>query len=250
MIAIIFAAGIGSRLKPFTDHHPKAIAPVAGVPAIVRTARRLVNAGARKIIVNVHHFPQQVIDCMMAQDFCNIVEFSDESDLLLDTGGAIAKIYRQGLLDDVTENEPIIVHNADIVTTLDLGEFLEAHSGEHISILVDPDRHSTRHLLFDSELILRGWENIQTGATKPEKLDTSGLTPAAFGGVHIIDKETAQHISESAPEHLSPFSIIDWYINNCSKTDINAYVQPTPYLWHDIGTTEKLGAANAAFSEQ
>lgn len=250
MIAIIFAAGIGSRLKPFTDHHPKAIAPVAGIPAIVRTASRLVEAGARKLIVNVHHYPQQVIDCIMAQNFSNIVEISDESDLLLDTGGAIAKIYRDGKLDDVAQDEPIVIHNADIVTTLDLRSFIKAHSGKHISILVDPKRKSTRHFLFDAENKLRGWENIQSGAIKPQNLDTTGLFPAAFGGVHIIDKYAAGLISESAPNPLSPFSIANWYIDNCKKIDINAYIQCAPYLWHDIGTIEKLEAASASFSEQ
>ena len=95
MIAIVFAAGIGSRLKPFTDHHPKALAPVGGVPALVRVTDKLRAAGARRIIVNVHHFPEQIRACLRALPYSADVEISDESDRLLDTAGELAKIWRQ-----------------------------------------------------------------------------------------------------------------------------------------------------------
>ena len=114
MIGIIFAAGIGSRLKPFTDSHPKALAPLGGEPILVHVARKLLNAGARRLIVNVHHFPDQIIAELRRRPFAELVEISDESDLLLDTGGALAKIGAQSnVFASAGDDEPIIVHNAD-----------------------------------------------------------------------------------------------------------------------------------------
>lgn len=249
MIAIIFAAGIGSRLRPFTDHHPKALAPVAGTPAILRAAEHLRAAGATRIIVNVHHFAQQVVDCLMQQPWADIVEISDESDLLLDTGGALVKMALQSpTLAAAADDETVIIHNADIVTDFDIAEMLASHTrrSADVSILVDPVRFSTRHFLFDSEDILRGWENTATAQTRPDGLDTSALTPAAFGGVHLT---TAGYIRTLASQYpLEPFSITNHYITHAPTQRIAAHIPSTPYRWHDIGTPEKLDAANQAFA--
>ena len=251
MIAIIFAAGIGSRLKPFTDFHPKALAPLGGKPALVRVAEKLNNAGAEHIIVNVHHFPQQIVECLSALPFADKIEISDESSLLLDTGGALAKIARESdAFAAAQANEPIVVHNADIYTDfpiLDMTSEFEK-TGADATILVNSKRESTRHFLFNTDGCLCGWENTAKGLVKPMTLhNTSGLTAAAFGGVHVLSKKTIERISQRAPDTLTPFSITDWYIDNCIDTDIHAFMPVENYHWHDIGTPEKLAAAQACF---
>lgn len=252
MIAIIFAAGIGSRLKPFTDFHPKALAPLGGKAALVRVTEKLIDAGARRIIVNVHHFPKQIIDCLDSLPYSDLIEISDESALLLDTGGALAKIARESEFFATAEaNEPIVVHNADIYTDFPIGEMISAFetSGADATILVNPHRESTRHFLFSANGCLRGWENTAKGIVKPHNIgDTAKLTRAAFGGVHVLSRSSIDTISESAPKTLAPFSITDWYIDNCDKNDIRAFVPAHSYNWHDIGSPEKLAAAQACFS--
>lgn len=252
MIAIIFAAGIGSRLRPFTDFHPKALAPLGGKPALVRVADKMIDAGARRIIVNVHHFPQQIIGCLASLPYADRIEISDESELLLDTGGALVKIARESeTLAAVESHEPIVVHNADIYTDFPVGEMTAAFetSGADAAILVNPRRESTRHFLFSANGSLRGWENTAKGIVKPCNLgDTGALTAAAFGGVHVLCRNTIETISKTTPEAPTPFSITDWYIDNCDKTDIRAFVPAHNYNWHDIGTPEKLEAAQTCFS--
>ncbi len=251
MIAIIFAAGIGSRLKPFTDSHPKALAPVAGVPALVRVATKLREAGARKIIVNVHHFASQVEECLAHLPFARDIEVSDERELLLDTGGALAKIWRENTtVRSAAPDEDIVVHNADIITDFDIASMVAGRRAAQAdaAILVDPHRESTRRFLFDADGRLRGWQNIPKGLTRPEGLDTAGLTGAPFGGVHVLTPEMLKELSDYGPEPLAPFSIVDWYLDNCNNRRIQAFTPQRPYRWHDIGTPEKLAAADAAFS--
>lgn len=247
MIAVIFAAGIGSRLKPFTDSHPKALAPLGGEPILVRVALKLLDAGARGIIVNIHHFPQQIVDVLASQPFADRIEISDESDLLLDTGGALCKIGRRSeLFASAADDEPVVVHNADIYTDFPLEEMIEAHkSGDaDATILVDPARSSSRHFLFDTSGTLRGWENTARGITRPDALATAGLTAAAFGGVHVLAPAVIRRL---AAEPLRPFSITDWYIDHCGDTAIRAFTPCARFHWHDIGTPEKLAAAQKLF---
>lgn len=242
MTGIIFAAGIGSRLKPFTDFHPKALAPVGGVPNVVNVARKLLTAGAGTLIVNIHHFPEQIVECLSQTEFADKVIFSDESERLLDTGGALAKIAREhpeALRDDV------MVHNADIYTDFDIRLMVDAHrkAGADATVLVDPHRDSSRYFLFDSEKRLHGWTNVAKGIVKPATLDTEGLTKAAFGGVHVISPRFMRMLGETPPG--VPFSITDTYIDKCGGDYISGFTPARKYRWHDIGTTEKLAAANA-----
>lgn len=251
MTGIIFAAGIGSRLKPFTDSHPKALAPVAGVPLLLRVAQKLCRAGVGRLIVNTHHFPEQIHACIAASDYAQMTDFSDEQPVLLDTGGAMALIARENAaFRELPDDEPVIVHNADIYTDFDITEMVRCHisSGADATILVDPRRESTRHFLFDADRRLRGWENVTKDATRPEGLDKTCLVPSAFGGVHVISAGTIRRISAEQPDVIEPLSITDWYIDNCGSASIVGYTPSAPFRWHDIGTTEKLKAANDALS--
>ena len=245
MKAIVFAAGIGSRLKPFTDHHPKALAPVAGVPAIQRVVEKLVKAGADTVFVNVHHFASQICDFLDSHNFGVPVVVSDESGWLLDTGGGLAKFWReQALLRSLPDDETIIVHNSDIITDFPISE-LAAAEGD-AAILVDGKRVSTRGFLFDSQGRLRGWHNTAKGLVRPQDLNTEGLRAAAFGGVHRVTPKVLKQISDYAGDGLHPFSIVDFYLDNCNLLDIRAFEPHKSYNWFDIGTPDKLATATAA----
>lgn len=251
MKAVVFAAGIGTRLKPFTDSHPKALVPVCGTPAISLVLSRLVAAGASGIVVNVHHFSDQIRKYLADNDFGVPVEISDESKLLLDTAGALAKMAREStILADAAADEPVVVHNADIITDFSLQEMVGKHlfSGAAATILVEPRRQSTRAFLFDTDLRLRGWHNSTTGQTRPEWLSTKGLMSAPFGGVHVMRRDTLDHISADFPESISPLSITPWYLDHCDVLAIYGYTPTAPYRWHDIGTPEKLRAAENDFA--
>ncbi len=252
MKAVVFAAGIGSRLKPFTDSHPKALAPLGGEPVLGRVMRKIADAGASGIIVNVHHFPEQIRRYLASADFGVPVEISDESDLLLDTAGALAKIYRESaMLGNAAADETILLHNADIWTDFPLGELIGQHlaSGADATLLADPGRASSRAFLFNRDGRLRGWRNTAKGIVRPEGLDMSALVPAAFGGVHIISGATLARVSDYVGPDLHPAGITDFYIDSCGGLDILRYTPAAPYRWHDIGTTEKLAAAEAEFEK-
>ncbi|MCH5220966.1 MAG: NTP transferase domain-containing protein [Muribaculaceae bacterium] len=249
MIGIIFAAGIGSRLKPFTDYHPKALAEINGVPILIRVAQKLLDAGARRLIVNLHHFPQQIKDCISNQSFSSLVEYSDETDLLLDTGGALAKIAAESnTIKTADGSEPVIVHNSDIYTDFALADMISAHkqNGSDATILVDYHRSSSRHFLFDALNRLQAWENTSTGIIRPEGIDAQQFKAGAFGGVHLLTPSIISKIGRFPNKMICPFSITDWYIDNCDKYSIKAYTPLSDFYWFDIGTPEKLKEANEA----
>lgn len=248
MKAIVFAAGIGSRLRPFTDEHPKALAPIAGHPALGIVIDKLVAAGADTVIVNVHHFAQQVIDFVNSQNYPVRIGFSDETDLLLDTGGGIVKIWRESGLDSIlSDDEPLVVHNADILTDFPVDDIVGASCGSDAALLVDKDRHSSRKFLFDDNNRLRGWINKSTGAVRPDGINPAVLTEAAFGGVHVLYRHILDDISTYCGD-LHPFSITDYYIDRCSEMSIRGYTPARAYKWFDIGTPERLEAAQSFMS--
>ena len=249
MKAIVFAAGIGSRLKPFTDSHPKALAPVGQDTALGFVLRRLVAAGADTVVVNVHHFADQVKEWLATHPCGARIVVSDESDELLDTGGAIAKIYRDGLFDDcLAEDEPVVVHNADILTDISIAGLCACAEGVDAAIFADTARRTGRMLLFDDERMLRGWTNTATGAVRPDGINPEDYTPAAFDGVHCIYRHTMAAINSYCGEHLHPFGIMDFYLDNCrSGCAIRRYTPEPPFRWADIGTTERLTRAQELF---
>lgn len=249
MKAVVFAAGIGSRLKPFTDSHPKALAPVAGVPALGRVLGKLAQAGVDGVVVNVHHFADQVEAYLRANDFGLEVEISDERPLLLDTAGALAKMARQSrMLKGVGPDEPVVVHNADIITDFDLGQMVAEHvlGCADATVLVNPQRRSSRAFLFEPDGRLAGWRNSSSGEVKPAGLDTEGLAAAPFGGVHVLRRSLLDRISEALPAELKPSGIVDFYLRNLDRYNFRGHIPPDGYYWFDIGTPEKLAEADRA----
>jgi hypothetical protein len=252
MKAMIFAAGLGTRLKPFTDSHPKALAEVGGTPMLGLVIDKLRRAGVTEMVVNVHHFAGQIVDYIKANDnFGVTIYISDESDCLLDTGGGILAARRW--LDG---DEPFIVHNADILTDFDLCDMLDIHRRGNADVsLLTASRKTSRYLLFDSACRLRGWENISTGELKPATLDSAdGLDAFAFGGVHVISPRVFKALDRYARanygEGRHPFSVIPFYVDTCDSLKIMSYQPAQSYRWHDIGKPRSLVEANEDFARE
>ncbi len=249
MKAMVFAAGIGSRLKPYTDFHPKALVPVGGMPALQRTLLKLKDACVNEVVVNVHHFGCQIREFLHDNDNFGLdVRISDETELLLDTGGGLLKAA--SLLEDGT-NEPILLHNADIITDFPISDMQVEHerTGTDVSLLV-ANRESSRQLYFSQDMGLKGWCNLTTGKKCPENCCLNRLLPMAFGGVHIISPTLFPVLRKYANDVVgthAPFSIIPFYLWSMGKLSIKGHVPPMAYRWFDVGTPEKLALADKAF---
>lgn len=241
MKAMIFAAGLGTRLRPLTGSMPKALVPVGGVPMLQRVIMNLKGAGCTHIIVNVHHFPDMIIDFLAAHENFGIeIAISDERGKLLDTGGGIAKAA--SWLDG---NEPFIVHNADILTDLDLRELYNAHCNSHSdATLLVSSRKTSRYLLFDNDMKMNGWINDSTGEIKPTGTNAANFKKYAFNGIHVISP-SALHELTSFRKEGEAFSIMDFYINTCRHLNFNGFLPDAQYAWFDIGKPASLTAAEA-----
>ncbi len=239
MKGMIFAAGLGTRLRPLTDSRPKALVELAGVTMLERVICRLRDAGVSSITVNVHHFPDMVIDFLRSRDFGVTIHVSDERTCLLDTGGGV--LHARRWLDG---DEPVIIHNVDILTDFPIAAMARAHeeSGSPATLLVS-DRKSSRALLFDEGMRMRGWMRTDGSEVLPSGLDMAGLSPMPFGGVHIISPSLFPMLEEYSRSHGDVFSIIPFYISVCGRAEIRGYVAEGGFRWFDIGTPDKLESA-------
>jgi NDP-sugar pyrophosphorylase family protein len=232
MKAMIFAAGLGTRLRPLTDERPKALVEVKGMPLLEIAIRRLKYFGCREIIVNIHHFGEQILDFLERKDNFGIeIAVSDERDLLLDTGGGLKKASW------FLKNAPFLLCNADVLTTLDLKAFYETHlrSGA-LATLAVLRRPSSRYLLFDAEGRLSGWRNVRTGERKICR-KTDDYRDFSFSGIHAVNPAL---LDLMPPERV--FSIIDVYLSAGRIHDIRAYPHDED-LWQDVGRISSLHPA-------
>ena len=207
--AMIFAAGLGTRLKPLTDTMPKALVKVDGQPLLWHVIMKLKAAGYDRIVVNVHHFAQQIVDYLEANsNFGLDIRISDETGGLLETGGGIRKALP--LFD---QESPILIHNVDILSNVDFSSLSMDPSPD--ALLVVSQRKTKRYLLFDDEMILDGWTNIETGEVKSPypSLDPTDLKQLAFSGIHVIWPRLFPLFMEM-PER---FGIIDFYLKYCHQ---------------------------------
>lgn len=240
MKAMIFAAGLGSRLKPLTDTMPKALVPVAGRPMLEHVILKLKAAGFTEIVINIHHFGEQILDFLQANDdFGLIVHISDERGQLLDTGGGIKKA--RAFFD--TSDESFLVHNVDILSDVDLRKLYNYHlqSGS-VATLLASRRSTARYLLFDSEKKLCGWINKDTGQVKPEGFhyDVTLHQEYAFSGIHVLSPAIFRLMD--TPRWEGKFSIMDFYLSTCQQTDFSGYLAERLQLI-DIGKPETLAKA-------
>lgn len=243
MNAFIFAAGLGTRLKPLTDTMPKALVPVGGKPLLAHVIEKLKAAGCKKIVINIHHFGDMIIDYVKSQNNFGIeILFSDEREMLLETGGAIKHAV------DLLGDEPFLIHNVDILSNVDLKALIAAHSeANSAATLLVSKRNSTRALLFSPEGNLTAWTNKTTGEVKSpyENIkiaslagSVTGLEEFAFSGIHIFSPRLFKYFG-AYPEK---FSIIDFYLNTCKDEKIKAYTQEGLQLL-DVGKLDSLERA-------
>lgn len=236
MNAFIFAAGLGTRLKPLTDTMPKALVPVAGKPLLAHVVEKLKAAGCKKIVINIHHFGDMIVDYVKSQGGFGIdIVFSDERQMLLETGGAIKHAVQ------LLGNEPFLIHNVDILSNVDIKALWEEHlnSGSAATLLVSK-RSSSRALLFDAEGNLTAWTNKTTGEVKTpyESVDIASLKELAFSGIHVFSPSLFKYFG-TYPEK---FSIIDFYLNTCKAEKIKAFTQEGLQLL-DVGKLDSLEKA-------
>lgn len=230
---MIFAAGLGTRLIPLTSNKPKALVELAGKTLLQRCVDKLTASGITTIVINIHHFPQ-LMRHAIANLACGKAEviISDESELLLDTGGGLLKAARH-----LKDSGPVLLHNVDIVSSIDIRQMAGQHENSGaIATLAVSNRSTARYLLWNHNRLC-GWQNTSTG-----EVISCFATPEipellAFSGIHIIDPAIFDLITETGV-----FSINKMYLRLAAGHNVMAY-QHDPSLWADVGTTGKLQAA-------
>lgn len=281
MKAFIFAAGLGTRLKPITDTMPKALVPVCGKPLLRHVMEKLKAAGFSEVVINIHHFANQIKEYIAGNDDIGMkVTFSDETDMLLDTGGGI-----KHAAEALGYDEPFLVHNVDILSDLDIGKFIGAHLGTSVNFtpvtalsntagnmplatLLVSERNTQRYLLFNSDNNLAGWMNVKSGEVRsPYKaLQRSAGEGAVFGAgenarsgeyfnsEEFLKKFNLKKYAFDGAHVISPqifglmkdwpqkFSIIDFYLDMCCRYNIKFYIQPGLQMI-DVGKLDSLQQA-------
>ncbi len=240
MKAMILAAGLGTRLKPWTDHHPKALAVVNGRSLLQRNIEYLQQFGITEVLVNVHHFADQIIDAVQKNNgWGSKIIISDETDEVLETGGGLKKAawYFEG-------TSSFVLMNVDILTSLDLSAMIQAHeSTSPLATLAISERATSRYFLFDDQQQLQGWRNVVTGEEKPADISKkiADLKQMAFSGIHIIDPSLLILM-----ERTGKFSMVDVYLDLCDKHSILGY-DHTGAVLVDVGKPESIIKAEKIF---
>jgi len=239
MVAMIFAAGLGTRFKPWTDAHPKALARVHDKPLLQHNIEYLKEYGIQQIIVNVHHFADQVIDALEANSGWGIeFQISDERDELLETGGGLIKARNH-----IPAGQRFMTINADILTDIPLDEMLDFHKKQNAWItLAVTERPSTRNLLFDENNILCGWENRSTGEKK-NKVEKENLKPMSYSCVAIFESEVLDMMPQQGK-----FSLTDTFLDLAHSGRILGF-NHTGGRFVDVGKPESVAVAEAMFPE-
>ena len=233
---MIFAAGLGTRLRPHTNDRPKALVEVGGKTLLQHVIERLKNAGVSEVIINVHHFADKVEDYLKSkEDFGLKIHISDERDLLLETGGGLKKA--QKYLDG---NEPFIVHNTDILTDFDLRKmYEESLNNQAIATLAVRNRDTSRYLLFSKKTKkLTGWKNIKTGEIKNARRAKNPLS-LAFSGVSVLHPRIFDFMLDEAA-----FSVIPVLLKAAETENIFSF-QHDDSFWLDVGKLPALAEAEA-----
>jgi mannose-1-phosphate guanylyltransferase len=242
MRAMILAAGLGTRLRPLTDDRPKALVEVAGQTLVEITLTRLSSYGIRDVIINVHHFADRIVDYLKAhKNFGMRIEISWE-DVLLDTGGGLKKAG-WFFLQDAAADEPFILHNVDVLSTIDLRRMVEAHVEEKaLATLAVRQRDSSRVLLFDENLRLcgrRAGRDLEPEIVCP----SANLRPLAFCGVHVISLRFLRMMQDGV------FSIIDSYLQLASRGENILGFPADEYYWRDVGKFEQVQQADEDYKQ-
>ena len=238
MKAMIFAAGLGTRLKPITDTLPKALVPVGGEPLLYHVITKLKAAGYTELVINVHHFADQIREYLATHDFGLPISISDETSELLETGGGIA--HAKDLL--LPTGEPFLIHNVDILSNLDIPWFRSQTRPEAVSTLLVSERETSRYLLFDGEMRLVGWTNVTTGEVRSPypDLNPDHYHKLAFAGIHNLSPAIFDAFEQAG--FTGRFPIMDFYIRECANYPIYGVSAPGLRLL-DVGKVDSLAQA-------
>ena len=209
--AMIFAAGLGTRLYPLTKDKPKALVEINGQPLLQTVIERIIAAGITDIVVNVHHFSQLVKDYLASHSFEADIRISDETDFLLDTGGGLK--FAEQLLNPA---DHILLHNVDILSDIDLNRLIINHiENEALATLAVKERPTSRYLIFDKKTMqLCGWENVKTGETLESRC-TDNPVKLAFSGIHVVSKAIFPMIPAGKKNLNDPFVCGDGEDTEC-----------------------------------
>ncbi|PPZ92354.1 nucleotidyltransferase [Cloacibacterium normanense] len=234
--ALIFAAGKGTRLKPFTDSHPKALALVNDVPLLERNIKYLQSFGVTEFVINVHHFGEQIAEFLEKNNhFGAKIDISDEKDELLETGGGL--LFAQKYLEN---EENFLIMNADILTDLNIHELVKFHETHlPLATLAVSDRNSSRKLFFNSEMVLKGWMNKNSGETKMAEFNNN-FKELAFSGIHCINSSIFDKI-----KRRGKFSIMEEYLDLMFENNILGFQHEARLI--DVGRPESVIEAEKYF---
>lgn len=242
MKAMIFAAGLGTRLKPLTDTMPKALVPVDGKPLLEILMLKLKSSGFTDVVINVHHFADQIIRYVEEHEGFGLhVDFSDETEALLETGGAVKKAAPLLVQGREACEVPFLIHNVDILSNVDLRAFCSGDALCNAATLLVSERASKRQLLFNEDNHLVGWLNKETGQVKSpyDDLDVDKCKQYAFSGIHLFSPALFPYFEEW-PEK---FSIVDFYLSVCDKEIIVGCPDSNLKLM-DVGKLDTLSKAD------
>jgi NDP-sugar pyrophosphorylase family protein len=239
MKALIFAAGLGTRLFPLTQNKPKALCEIAGKTLLQYAIEKVSHAGYKDLIVNVHHFGDQIIDFLKSHDNFGLnIAISDEREQLLDTGGGILKAswFLEG-------EEPFLVYNVDVLSTIDLDQLLQVHKQNGaLATLAVRERVTSRYLIFDSQMQLSGWRNIKTNEQIISR-NTKEANLYAFSGIQLIEPKIFGLIQEKGS-----FPLIPLYLRLASERSICGFHDESS-LWMDLGKPDQLLEAEKYLEE-
>lgn len=235
MQAMLFSAGYGSRLKPLTDRIPKALVEVGNKTLLQWNIEKLIREGCTNLVVNVHHFPDMIIDFLQKnKNFGIDIHISDERDQLLDTGGGLWKAARY-----FNPAEPIVCHNVDILSNLSISHMVQFHTqNDALATVAVRNRNTQRYLVFSQNMELAGWINHETGETKSWRIEQGQpYSEMAFSGIHVVNPDIfrIQH-------REGKFSIIDSYLELSESHKILGF-RDTSSLWQDVGKIKQLEQA-------
>jgi NDP-sugar pyrophosphorylase family protein len=252
MKAMILAAGVGTRLRPLTDTRPKALVEINGRTLLEITLTRLHTFGVTEVIINVHHLAGQIIDYLNSKKNFNLrIEISREDDLLLDTGGGLKKAAWFFFEDPKNLDEPFLLHNVDVLSTIDFARMLQFHNNHQaLATLAVQSRESSRQLLFDNNLRLRARSTSpaqtachserseESASSDSQPSPSQPFLPLAFSGIHLISPRLLPLLTEQGP-----FSIIDSYLRLAAQSHSILAFRADQYYWRDLGRPSDLTQA-------
>jgi NDP-sugar pyrophosphorylase family protein len=229
MKAMIFAAGLGTRLRPLTNTRPKALVKINHVPLLEIVLKRLIAVGVNEVIINVHHFPDQIADFLKARNNFDVhIELSYEEQLL-ETGGGLK--HAAYFFDD---GHPFFVHNVDVISDIDLKALYRQHlAGNCLATLAVNNRQTTRYLIFDENNLLCGWKSLKENKTVMTRTPRGKTLDLAFCGIHVISPDFFDKLTEQGA-----FSIIESYLRLAGLGERIAAFRADQYSWQDVGKLE------------